>query len=86
LFHEIEEGVNFASFMFPYIPIPVNRQRDRARIKLTEVLSEVVRSRKRFKRVEEDVLQRLIDSTYKDGRATTIEEVSGMILGLIFAG
>ncbi|KAK1683669.1 hypothetical protein QYE76_044517 [Lolium multiflorum] len=86
LFHEIEEGVNFASFMFPYIPIPVNRRRDRARIKLTEILSEVVRSRKSFKRVEEDVLQRFIDSTYKDGRATTIEEVSGMILALIFAG
>ncbi|XP_047063554.1 obtusifoliol 14-alpha demethylase-like [Lolium rigidum] len=86
LFHEIEEGVNFASFMFPYIPIPVNRRRDRARIRLTGILSEVVRSRKIFNRVEDDVLQRFIDSTYKGGRGTTVEEVSGMMLGLIFAG
>ncbi|KAM0822439.1 hypothetical protein ACQ4PT_071489 [Festuca glaucescens] len=56
LFHEIEEGVNFASFMFPYIPITVNRRRDRARIRLTGILSEVVRSRKIFNRVEDDVL------------------------------
>lgn len=86
LFHQIEEGVNFASFMFPYIPIPVNRRRDRARIRLTGIISEVVRSRKSFNHVEEDVLQWFIDSTYKGGRGTTIEEVSGMMLGLIFAG
>ncbi|KAK1686093.1 hypothetical protein QYE76_046941 [Lolium multiflorum] len=86
LFHEIEEGVNFASFMFPYIPIPVNRRRDRARIRLKGIISEVVRSRKIFNSVEDDVLQRFIDSTYKGGRGTTVEEVSGMMLGLIFAG
>jgi sterol 14-demethylase len=72
--------------MFPYIPIPVNHRCDRARIKLREILSEVVRSRKSSKHVEEDVLHRFIDSTYKDGRGTTIKEVSGMILALIFAG
>jgi sterol 14-demethylase len=86
LFHQIEEGLNFASFMFPYIPIPVNHRRDRARIKLRGILSEVVRSRKSFNRVEEDVLQRFIDAKYKDGRGTTVEEVSALILTLIFAG
>ncbi|KAM0850400.1 hypothetical protein ACQ4PT_053107 [Festuca glaucescens] len=86
LYHQIEEGVNFVSFMFPYMPTPVNRRRDRAQIKLTGILAEVVRSRKSFNRVEEDVLQRFIDSTYKGGRGTTEQEVSQMILGLIFAG
>ncbi|KAK1678549.1 hypothetical protein QYE76_039397 [Lolium multiflorum] len=86
LLHQIEEGLNLVSFLFPYIPIPVNRRRDKARIKLTGLLSEIVMSRKSFDRVEEDVLQRLMDSTYKDGRATTLGEVSGLILGLIFAG
>jgi len=85
-FHQIEEGVNFASFLFPYIPIPVNRRRDRARIRLTEIISEVVRLRKSLNHVEEDVLQSFMDSTYKSGRGTNVEEVSGMMLGLIFAG
>ena len=85
-FHQIEEGVNFASFLFPYIPIPVNRRRDRARIRLTKIISEVVRSRKSQNHVEEDVLQSFMDSTYKNGRGTNVEEVSGMMLGLIFAG
>jgi sterol 14-demethylase len=86
LYHQIEEGVNFVSFMFPYMPTPVNRRRDRAQMKLTGILADVVRSRKSFNRVEEDVLQRFIDSTYKDGHGTNEREVSQMILGLIFAG
>lgn len=62
LFTEIKEGVNLVSSMLPYIPIPVNRRRDRARIKLTEIVSEILRSRKRCNHVEKDVLQKLMDS------------------------
>ncbi|XP_048527481.1 obtusifoliol 14-alpha demethylase-like isoform X3 [Triticum urartu] len=87
LFHEIEDnGVTLISFLFPYLPSPANRQRDRARIRLTQILSDVVNSRKNSGRVEEDTLQKLIDSKYKDGRPTTVEEVVGLIIGLLFAG
>ncbi|KAM3271267.1 hypothetical protein ACQJBY_041820 [Aegilops geniculata] len=86
LFREIEKGVTLISFLFPYLPTPANRQRDRARIRLTEILSNVVESRKSSGRVEEDTLQKLIDSKYKDGRPTTVEEVVGLIIGLLFAG
>ena len=74
------------SVFFPYIPIPANRRRDKARVKLTELLSKIVRSRKSSSRVEEDALQKLMDSKYKDGRSTTETEVTGLIVGLIFAG
>ncbi|CAM0870164.1 unnamed protein product [Alopecurus aequalis] len=86
LFREIGNGVNLIAFLYPYLPTPANRQRDRARIRLTEMLSEVVESRKRSGRVEEDTLQKLIDSKYKDGRSTTVAEVVGLIIGLLFAG
>lgn len=86
LFREIEKGVTLISFLFPYLPTLANRQRDRARIRLTEILSNVVESRKSSGRVEEDTLQKLIDSKYKDGRPTTVEEVVGLIIGLLFAG
>ncbi|XP_047052356.1 obtusifoliol 14-alpha demethylase-like [Lolium rigidum] len=86
LFHQIEEGVNLISFLFPYIPIPTNRRRNNARLKMLKVLSEIVRSRKSSNRSEDDTLQRLIDSKYRDGRSTTEAEVTGTIIGLIFAG
>jgi sterol 14alpha-demethylase len=86
LFQEMENAVNLISFLFPYIPTPVNRRRDRARIKLSKFLSEIVRSHKMLNCVEDDMVKRLIDSMYKDGRSTTVAEVIGMIIGLIFAG
>ncbi|XP_047062602.1 obtusifoliol 14-alpha demethylase-like [Lolium rigidum] len=86
LFRDIEKGLNFVSFMFPYIPTPTNRRRDRARSKLAGIISEIVRSRKSSNPVKDDVLQRLINSTYKSGRATTVTEVSGLIIALITAG
>uniref|UniRef100_M8BMF7 Obtusifoliol 14-alpha demethylase n=1 Tax=Aegilops tauschii TaxID=37682 RepID=M8BMF7_AEGTA len=64
LFTEIDEGgVNLVSFMLPYIPIPVNRRSDRACIKLTEIVTEILRSRKICNRIEDDVLQKLMDSS-----------------------
>lgn len=90
LFHELKSGMRLSSVLFPYAPTPTNRRRDRARAKLLKIFSEVVRSRRRRgeeeKEKEEDVLQSLIDSRYKDGRATTEEEVTGMIILLVFGG
>ncbi|CAM0870154.1 unnamed protein product [Alopecurus aequalis] len=86
LFRELGNGVTLIGFLYPYLPTPANHRRDRARIRLTEMLSGVVESRKRSGRVEDDTLQRLIDSKYKDGRSATVEEVAGLIIGLLFAG
>lgn len=86
LFRGIDSGMDLISVFFPYIPIPANRRRDKARVKLTEIFSEIVRSRKISNRVEEDVLQSLIDSKYKDGRPTAEAEVTGLIIALLFAG
>jgi sterol 14-demethylase len=86
LFHEIENGVNFVSVFFPYIPIPAHRRRDSALLKITETLSEIVKSRRRSGGTEVDMMQRLIDSKYKDGQSMTEEEITGMIMTLLFAG
>ncbi|CAM0908397.1 unnamed protein product [Alopecurus aequalis] len=86
LFNELGNGLNLIASLYPYLPTPANRQRDRARIRLSEILSDVVESRKRSGVVEEDTLQRLIDSKYKDGRSTTVAEVVGLIIGLVFGG
>lgn len=85
LFREIG-NVTFISFLFPYLRTPANRRRDRAHIRLTEILSDVVKSRKISGIVEDDTLHKLLESKYKDGRSTTIEEVVGMCITLIFAG
>ncbi|KAL6841656.1 hypothetical protein ACP4OV_028595 [Aristida adscensionis] len=87
LFHElINNSLCLSSVLFPYLPTLATYRRDRARAKLSKMFRDVVRSRKSSNRVEEDVLQNLIDAKYKDGRPTTEAEVTGLIISLIFAG
>lgn len=86
LFRGIQNGMTLVSFFFPYLPVAANRERDRAHNRLAEILSDVINSRKRSGIVEEDTLQKFIDSKYKDGRSTTVEEVVGLIISLLFAG
>ncbi|VAI26868.1 unnamed protein product [Triticum turgidum subsp. durum] len=86
LFHELGKGLNFFSYLFPHMPTPTNQRRDKAHIRLKEIFTKIIRSRRSSNRAEEDVLQRLMDSKYKDGRSTTEAEISGIIMALVFAG
>ncbi|KAF6995925.1 hypothetical protein CFC21_012346 [Triticum aestivum] len=86
LFHDVENGLNLINLAFPYIPTTINRRRDRARSKLAEMLSEIVRSRMSHDQTEEDALQNLIHSKYKDGHSMTESEVTGLMVALVFVG
>ncbi|PUZ45283.1 hypothetical protein GQ55_8G209700 [Panicum hallii var. hallii] len=87
LFNEmIDNGTNISNAIFPFAPTLTNRRRDRARAKISEMLTKIVRSRRSSNQAKDDVLQYLIDSRYRDGRPTTESEVTGMIIGLILAG
>ncbi|XBH59476.1 hypothetical protein VPH35_080749 [Triticum aestivum] len=82
-----KNGMHFISLFFPYIPIPAHRQRDKARAKLGHIFHEIVRSRKISGQVEDDVLQKLIDSKcMEDGRSMTESEITGLLISLLFAG
>ncbi|KAF0935573.1 hypothetical protein E2562_034756 [Oryza meyeriana var. granulata] len=86
LLHELIGGLQLISMFFPYLPTPAHRRRDRARARLEEIFSQIATARKSSGRVEEDMLQELMDSRYGDGRATTDAEVTGLLLALLFAG
>ncbi|GJN04564.1 hypothetical protein PR202_ga22125 [Eleusine coracana subsp. coracana] len=88
LLHQlIDNSLRLTTVLFPYAPTPTNRRRDKARVRLSELFAEIVRSRKSTtNQIEEDVLQNLIDARHRDGRPTTEGEVTGLILSLIFAG
>ncbi|XP_044328054.1 obtusifoliol 14-alpha demethylase-like [Triticum aestivum] len=85
---ELNDGMRLVTIMFPHLPIPAHRRRDRARARLGEIFSDIVSSRKASypDGGPDDMLQCLIDSRYKDGRATTETEVVGMLVSALFAG
>ncbi|VAH00816.1 unnamed protein product [Triticum turgidum subsp. durum] len=86
--HELNDGMRLVTILFPHLPILAHRRRDTARARLGEIFSGIVSSRKTSypDGGPNDMLQCLIDSRYKDGRATTETEVVGMLVSALFAG
>ncbi|KAH8522386.1 hypothetical protein Peur_040901 [Populus x canadensis] len=86
LFHDLDNGMLPVSVLFPYLPIPAHRRRDRARKKLAEIFANIINSRKLASKTENDMLQCFIDSKYKNGRPTTESEITGLLIAALFAG
>uniref|UniRef100_A0A0E0KZR8 Cytochrome P450 n=1 Tax=Oryza punctata TaxID=4537 RepID=A0A0E0KZR8_ORYPU len=91
LLRELNDGMRLITILFPRLPIPAHRRRDRARARLGKIFSDIGRSRRSNRTGgggarRDDLLQCLIDARYKDGRATTETEVAGILVAALFAG
>ena len=93
LFAELDKGISPLSILFPYAPTPAHKGRDRAHKGMIELFSNVIRER-RAKQAQEgakakkgvDMLQKLMDSTYKDGTPVPEHEIAGLLISALFAG
>lgn len=86
VYHDLEGGVTPLAYVNAHLPIPSFKKRDKARVRMVEMISEIVRDRKKHDRTGEDFLQTLMDAKYADGRALTDDEITGLLLAAIFAG
>ncbi|MCB1616732.1 MAG: cytochrome P450, partial [Pseudomonadales bacterium] len=86
IYHDLEKGVNPLAYHFPNLPIPSFRKRDKARAKLQALVGSIIKKRKQQAEKPDDMFQTFIDATYKDGTKLTDSEITGMLLGAIFAG
>ncbi|HUS67441.1 MAG TPA: cytochrome P450 [Kofleriaceae bacterium] len=86
VYHDLERGVTPIAYINAHLPIPAFRKRDKARVRMVEMISEIVEQRRAHGRVGEDFLQTLMDSKYADGRSLSEHEITGMLLAAMFAG
>jgi sterol 14-demethylase len=86
LYYDMEGGLSVLAFFAPHLPLPAFKKRDRARARLGKLISDIVEERRRNGVGEEDFLQTLMDATYKDGRPLTDDEMTGLLLAIMFAG
>lgn len=86
LYHDLEGGLNLVAFFKPNLPLPSFKRRDRARIRMAELISQIIADRRRSGAEGEDFLQTLMTARYSDGRALTDDEITGLLLTVIFAG
>ena len=87
LYQTLDEGLTPISFFAPYAPIPQHRRRDNARIEMRNLFAKVMEMRRKAPNEEyNDVLQMLMNATYKDGTPLSEDEITGMMIALLFAG
>ncbi|CBL44693.1 Cytochrome P450 51 [gamma proteobacterium HdN1] len=86
IYHDLEKGVNALAYSFPNLPIPAFRARDRARVRLHQLVSEIVKKRESQAHKPNDMFQSLIDTHYEDGSKLTTDEITGILIAAIFAG
>jgi len=86
LFHDLDMGMQPISVIFPHLPIAAHRKRDSSRSELARIFSGIIQARKKSGIKGQDVLQSFIDARYKDGHALTDDQITGMLIAVLFAG
>ena len=87
LFHDLDNGMLPISVLFPYLPIPAHKKRDKARAELAGIFSKIIQNRRASGKHENDMLQAFIDSKYRStGRALEDYEITGLLIAALFAG
>jgi sterol 14-demethylase len=86
LYHDLEAGLNLIGFFWPNLPLPAFKRRDRARVRMVEMISRIVAERQSAGVIGEDFLQTLMTARYADGSALSNDNITGLLLTLIFAG
>jgi len=86
LYKDLEGGLNLVAFFQPNLPLPSFKRRDRARVRMAELISQIIASRRASGVEGEDFLQTLMTARYKDGSALSDDAITGLLLTVIFAG
>jgi sterol 14-demethylase len=86
LYHDLEGGLNLIGFFWPNLPLPAFKRRDRARVRMVELISKIIAERKARGIEGEDFLQTLMTARYADGTGLSDDNITGLLLTLIFAG
>jgi sterol 14-demethylase len=86
LYQDLEHAISPASILDPYGQDEAFARRDRARARLQEIISEVVRERRRRGGDHPDMLQTFLEAEYLDGTKLADELIPGMVVWIMFAG
>ncbi len=85
-YHDLQKGINTLGFFLPRLPTRAHRSRDRARKRVAELFSRIMTARRRSGASPDDFMQSLMDAAYSDGRTLSDDEITGILLTVLFAG
>lgn len=90
LYHDLDQGVTPLTVFFPNLPTPAHRRRNAARKEMVQLFSKVIKNRRENPHQQHsdgtDILTIFQDIKYKDGTPITDDEITGLLIALLFAG
>jgi len=90
LYHDLDHGLTPLTVFFPNAPTTAHKKRNEARLEMVNLFSKVIKNRRENPDQQHsdgtDILSIFMDIKYKDGTPITDEEVTGLLIALLFAG
>lgn len=88
LYHDLDGGFTPLNFVFPNLPLPSYRRRDRAQVAMRNFYLGIINKRRQDHRQGEvgDMIDSLQGQTYKDGRLLSDKEIAHIMIALLMAG
>jgi sterol 14alpha-demethylase len=88
LYHDLDHGLTPLTVFWPNAPTAAHRRRNQARDEMVRLFTQVIEQRKIHPERSDgtDILSLFMDIQYKDGTAVTMDQVTGLLIALLFAG
>jgi sterol 14-demethylase len=86
LYRDLEAGLHAQAYVDADADLPVFRRRDEARVRLQQLVGEIVERRLASGTQYEDALGTFMTATYENGSKLSLHELTGLIIATMFAG
>ncbi|GAA5901833.1 hypothetical protein JCM5296_002085 [Sporobolomyces johnsonii] len=87
LYHDLDGGFTPLNFVFPNLPLPSYRRRDRAQAKMREFYISILEKRRASTDEPDlDMLTALQNQEYKSGEPLTDKQIAHIMIALLMAG
>lgn len=86
LYRDLEHAVIAIAFIDPYLPLPEFEARDKARVRLGEMVEDIVNKRRHSEKTYNDALNTFMTASYTDGSKMSPHEITGLLIATMFAG
>ncbi|CAN6618613.1 lanosterol 14-alpha demethylase CYP51 [Trichomonascus vanleenenianus] len=88
LYSDLDKGFRPLNFVFPNLPLPYYKARDRAQQEISGQYMEVITRRRRDNDIQDrDLIDAIMkNSTYKDGVKMTDQQIANLCIGILMGG
>ncbi|GAW11862.1 hypothetical protein ANO14919_012150 [Xylariales sp. No.14919] len=94
LYHDLDMGFQPINFLIPWAPLPQNRRRDLAHLKMRSVYMDLISDRRKSAgsktagdvNEEPDMISNLMNCVYKNGQTVPDKEIANMMITLLMGG